>query len=100
MLNAYFVDTITHKKAGGVDKYGEPLAATSVTIKGYIDRKTRLVRTNPGGEQVVSSAMILVSDSNSIDHEDKFYFDGVDHVILEIREAKHFSKTHYEVYVA
>jgi hypothetical protein len=100
MLNAYFVDTIIHKKTGGVDKYGEPSAATSVTIKGYIDRKTRLVRTNPGGEQVVSSAMILVSDSNSIDHEDKFYFDGVDHVILEIREIKHFSKTHYEVYVA
>ena len=100
MVNAYLVDTITHKKTGGVDKYGEPNATTDVKIKGYIDRKTRLIRTNPGGEQVISSAMVMVSDDNSIDHEDSFYFDGADHVILEIREIKHFSKTHYEVYLA
>jgi len=99
MINAYFVDAITRVRHNGYDKWGEPLATTSVSFNGYIERKTRLVR-NFAGEQVVSSAMIYCPATLTITHEDKMNFDGADHVILNIVKQKDFSATHTEIYVA
>ena len=101
MLNAYFVDPIVLVAAPNPaqDKWGEPLPVTLVSFKGYIDRKTRLIR-NFAGEQVVSSALVLTPHDLTIIHEDKLRFDGEDHAILNIAEQKHFSKTHYEVFCA
>jgi hypothetical protein len=99
MLDAYFVDAITLVRSNGYDKWGEPLATTSVSFSGYIERKTRLVR-NFAGEQVVSSAMIYCPATLTITHEDKMNFDGADHVILNIVKQKDFSATHIEVFVA
>ena len=98
MLNAYFVDSIVLVQSGGVDKWGEPLPVTLVSFKGYIARRTRLIR-NFAGEEVVSSATVLTPYDLTIIHEDKLRFDGSDHAILNIAEQKHFSKTHYEVFV-
>jgi len=96
-MNVYFTDTLTLKKTT-FDLWGEPTVTTS-TIKGRIIFKTRMV-LNLQGEQVVSSARVLLDKDSGVSHSDKLYFDGRDHPILSIDKKKDFSERHIEVSVA
>jgi len=89
MVDTVIIKTIT------IDEWGEP-TETESTVKGRIDYKTRMVR-NEKGEQVVSSARIMIDSKVSITHQDKLYFDTRDHAILNINKKKDFSNQYIEV---
>lgn len=105
-MGAYDVDDITLWKWNGDDEWGEPIAPTELSVKGYADYKTRLVR-NVAGEQVASGVTIYFMNKNNIDtalervlgHEDKIQLTGENfkRPIISIGQPKAFSNPHYEV---
>ena len=128
MITAYCVDEITILQWNGTDSWGEPESGSMVTVKGYVDWKTRLVRNRRGGqggvqtpEEVVSSCMVylprkrtIAALGRAISFEDRIildqggvveYYSGMpenalSRAIIDIRLPKDFSSPHYEVYLA
>jgi len=106
LTSVYDVDSLTLWKWNGDDEWGEPIEPTELSVKGYVDYKTRLVR-NIAGEQVASEVTIYFMDKNNIDtvlgrildHEDKIQLTGEDfkRPIISIGQPKAFSNPHYEV---
>ena len=119
LVNAYCVDEVTILKYMGNDTWGEPLSGEVITIKGYVEWKTRLIRDQKG-EEVVSSIMIylpkrkllnalgrrlLLEDRIIVDQGGVEIYSGMpdaseDRAIVDIRQPKDFSNAHYEVYLA
>jgi len=101
-------DDITVIRYGGHDTWGDELETETAPVKGRIEYKTRLVM-NLSGEQVISSASILLPESidgelfRDLIHEDMLKFDGVEHAIIRINTPKAFGNFFvfkYEVFVA
>jgi len=109
MINAYCVDEITIVQWNGNDSWGDPESGTMVTVKGYVEWKTRLVR-NARGEEVASSVMVYLPAKieraaylgRELMLEDRIILDGADfnRAIIEIRKPKDFSHPHYEVFLS
>lgn len=115
MINAYCVDEITILAWNGNDSWNEPLSGTAVTVKGYAEWKTRLVR-DLKGETVPSSVMIYLPKKieraaylgRPLSHEDRVQLAGeaFDRSIITIVTPKDFSPNtalfgpHYEVYLS
>ena len=106
--NAYMTDDISIIRYGGYDSWNQPLATKNIAVKGRIEYKTRLMM-NLSGEEVVSSASILLPESidtkifRDLIHEDILKFDGVEHAVIRINTPKAFSSFFvfkYEVFVA
>jgi len=105
LIKAYMVDSLTLWKWNGDDPWGEPIASTELSVKGYMDYKTRLVR-NITGEQVASTATVLLHKNDidtalgrALDHEDKIQLteENFKRPIISIGQPKAFSNPHYEV---
>jgi len=127
LVNAYCVDEVTILKYMGNDTWGEPLSGEVITIKGYVEWKTRLV-TGPRGEEAKmakASALspvtvylpkrkVVLALERGLLMEDRIildqggteeYYSGMpdealSRAIVEIRQPKDFSSPHYEVYLA
>ena len=120
MINCYCVDEVTILKYMGNDSWGEPASAETISIKGYVEWKTRLIR-NSKGEEVISSCMVYLPKrklenalGGSLFLEDRMIVDqggvvsrygqlpsnSLDRAIVDIRQPKDFSSPHYEVYLA
>jgi hypothetical protein len=109
MMDAYCVDEITILRWNGQTSWGEPVSGTEITVKGYVDWKTRLVR-NSTGEQVTSAVMVYLPKKveragylgRKLSHEDRIWLpdESFDRAIIEIRRPKDFSHEHLEVYLA
>jgi hypothetical protein len=109
MLNAYAVDAITIIRWAGNDQWGEPAASTSLSVRGYVDYKSRLVRDGKG-EQVVSGALVYLGTAvevtgilgRQLSLEDRLILPGEtrERAIIEIRRPKALTNLHLEVYVA
>jgi len=105
-INAYCVDEVTILKWTGYDQWNEPLSGEIITVKGYVEWKTRLVR-NIKGEDVVSRVMIYLPKKidkllgRELLHEDRFIIESgfSDRSIIDIRQPKAFSGPHYEIYL-
>ena len=105
MLNAYSVDTFTLWKWNGTGAWREPVAPTELTVRGYVEYKTKLVR-NIVGEQVASTVQIYIHKANidaalgrALNHEDRITISGdsFDRPIISIGQPKDFSHPHYMV---
>jgi len=123
MMNVYAVDEVIILKSNGYDSWGEPESGEMVTVRGYVEWKTRLVR-NRKGEEAVSSCVVylpkrrtilalgrglqledrMIVDQNGMGTHEEYYSgmpdDSLDRAIIDIRQPKHFSRPHYEVYLA
>lgn len=99
MLRAYCIDDITILRDAGEDSWGEPLTPTQIEVKGYVEWKTRLIR-NIVGEQVVSRGKVYILYDGNLTHKDRVKIDGIEYVILDIREGKDFSVIFQELYLA
>ena len=109
MINTYMVDPLTIIRWNGNDDWGEPLSASFIDVKGYIEWKTRLVR-NQRGEEVVSGVTVMLPKKidrpayldRALCHEDRIQIGGedFDRAIIEIKTPKDFSHPHYEVALA
>ena len=120
MMNCYAVDTIIIIKHMGNDSWGEPESGEQVTVKGYVEWKTRLVR-NSKGEECVSNVMVYLPKRKTVNAlgrglqlEDRLiidqggveeYYSGMpdnslDRAIIDIRQPKDFSSPHYEIFLA
>jgi hypothetical protein len=120
MMNCYCVDEITIIKHMGNDSWGEPESGEMVTVKGYVEWKTRLIR-NSRGEECVSSCMIylprrrtvnalgrgllmedriILDQGGAVEHYSGMPDEALSRAIVEIRQPKDFSSPHYEVSLA
>ena len=104
MLRAYMQDTISVIYSNGNDTRGEPLATTTIIMKGYVVWDTHLIRGIPG-EKVISSPMIArgrvyVMPERRITHADIIKIGTVEYAILDITRAKDFSENHQELHLA
>jgi len=109
MINVYLVDPLTIVKWNGNDTWNEPLSASLIDVKGYIEWKTKLVR-NLQGEEVVSSVTVMLPKKidkaaylgRALCHEDRIQIgsEDFDRAIIEIKTPKAFSGGHYEVNLA
>ena len=101
------VDEITILKWNGNDENNEPLSGDIITVKGYVEWKTRLVR-DIKGEQVVSRVTVLLPKKidgplgRQLLHEDRLIIESgfYDRSIINISQPKAFSMPHYEVYLS
>src|SRR4030042_299774 len=100
---AYCVDEITILKWTGYDAWNEPLSGETITVKGYVEWKTRLVR-NIKGEEVVSAVTVHMPKKidaqlgRELRHEDRLIVGGsLEWGIIAIQEPKDFSSPHYVV---
>ncbi len=97
-------DTISVIYSNGNDARGEPLATTTVVMKGYVIWDTHLIRGIPG-EKVISSPMIArgkvyVMPERRITHADIIKIGTVEYAILDITRGKDFSENHQELHLA
>lgn len=106
MISSYAVDKITIVKWNGNDKWGEPIAKDNITVRGYVEWKTRLVK-NIKGEDVISMVRVYLQMKRTdkalgraLRHEDRLTVDGMERAIIAIAEPKSFSCPHYEVDLA
>ncbi|MCK9598413.1 MAG: hypothetical protein WC583_02755 [Candidatus Omnitrophota bacterium] len=106
MISSYTVDRVTIVRWNGNDQWGEPNAKTNVSVRGYVDWRTRLVK-DISGEDVASSVTVYLqmrrTDAalgRALRHEDRLIVDGMERAIINIREPKSFSCPHYEVFLA
>lgn len=88
MINAYLQDDITIRKVT-YDQWGTPSTSDTSTV-GRFTFKTKLVRNN-AGEQVVSSANVLLKPDESVAHEDKIVYSGKEYSIISIEVQKDFT---------
>ena len=106
MINAYCVDEVTILKWTGYDQWNEPLSGEIITVKGYVEWKTRLVR-NIKGEEVISRVTTHLPKKidkllgRKLIHEDRLIIESgfYDRSIINIHRPKAFSMPHYEVYL-
>jgi hypothetical protein len=62
-------DTLTVKKAEGLDGWGRSTATNSLTYKCRIDGSTKLIRNN-AGQEVVAKGQILIKGVADIQYTD------------------------------
>ncbi len=98
MIGAYLKDILTIVRHGTRDQYGTEGATTSEAAKGFIQWKSKLVLSIKG-EQVLSSASILMRYDSTLTHEDKITIDGVEHLIIAIEKVRDFSTRGMRVYI-
>lgn len=110
-INAYCVDEVTILKWNGYDQWNEPLSGEVITVKGYVEWKTRLVRdikgenVNTGRPSAISPVTVYLPKKidkllgRELLHEDRIIIGSgfYDRSILDIRKPKAFSGPHYEV---
>jgi hypothetical protein len=111
MIGAYLIHSITLKQYKGKDQWGDPVAATSRTIKARVEYRETVVQKT-GTESVVSRMKVLLTNRdiitadfstraiNTIAYEDKITVDGVDHDIYQIATQSDFCQRYMEVYLA
>jgi len=123
MMNVYAVDEVIILKSNGYDSWGEPESGEMVTVRGYVEWKTRLVRDRKG-EEAVSSCVVylpkrrtilalgrglqledrMIVDQNGMGTHEEYYSgmpdDSLDRAIIDIRQPKDFSRPHYEIFLA
>lgn len=107
MISAYCVDEVTIVQWNGVDQWNEPLSGTVISVKGYVEYKTRLVRDIKGEERVSSVTVMLPKKIDTqlgrpLAHEDRLIIgeESIERAILSIQQPKAFSRPHYEVALA
>ncbi len=99
MISAYLRDSLTIVRHGTRDEWGTESAATEEAVLGYIEWGTRLVR-DIKGEEVASSANILLAYDATLTHEDRIRIDGVEHPIISIALVKDFTTRAMKVFIA
>jgi len=98
MINAYCNDMATLVTSGGYDDNGRPNAETESSVKTkYFDKRRLIMDTK--GEQIVASGYFLLPEDTTITNEDKIKIDSVEYIVKSIEKAKHFSQSHYKVWV-
>jgi len=107
MINAYCVDPIIILKWNGYDEWNEPLSGEIISVKGYVEYRTKLVRDIRGEERVSSVTVkmpkkIDVELGRPLSHEDRLIVgeESIERSIINISQPKAFSRPHYEVYLA
>ncbi|MEN6311204.1 MAG: hypothetical protein ABFD80_06655 [Acidobacteriota bacterium] len=99
MINAYLRDALTIVRHGTRDQWGSEGATTEEAALGYIEWTTRLVR-NIKGEEVASSANILLPYDATLTHEDRIKIDGVEHSIITVQLVKDFTTRAMKVFIS
>lgn len=97
MLNAYLQDNIIIRKIT-YNEWGVPTAEDISTL-GRFEFKTKLVRNN-AGEQVVSSANVLLKPDEDVLHEDKIVYSDKEYSIISIEIQKDFTNRVIKVNLA
>lgn len=95
MLDLYYTDTITVTTATK-NQWQEVTGTTIATHKCRFEFMSRLIK-NMQGEDVVSSAQVFMGTDPG--HDATITYNGVAYVIIKIQEMKHFSTTHYMVFL-
>lgn len=90
MSDVYDVDSFTLNIHGGYDANNMPLAGTTATKAGFIERKQRIA-VNIKGENVLSSANIFIDYLPDVTLEDTVTFDSRNWNIVAIGVEKDFS---------
>lgn len=98
MINSYLKDVVTVVRHGIRDQYGTEGSTTTELVRGYIEWKTRLA-LNIKGEEVLSSASILMRYDATLTHEDRITIGGVEHLILAIELVRDLSVRGMKVYI-
>jgi len=100
VIESYLTDTVTLIAPPTLSTTGRVTATgDESTVAARVDNRTRLVR-NVAGEQVVSSARVLLSDATAITHKYKIRVSGVDREILAINVRQDFTARFKEVFLA
>lgn len=98
MIGAYLKDTVTIVRHGTRDQYGTESGTTNEAVKGFLQWKTRLV-LNLQGEEVLSSASVLMRYDATLTHEDKIIVGGVEHPILAIELVRDLTVRGMRIYI-
>jgi hypothetical protein len=98
MSDVYDMDSFTLNIHGGYDTDNMPIAGSTATKAGFIERKQRIT-VDANGENVLSSANILMEYLSTITLEDTVTFDGKDWNIISIGIEKDFTTKKTRLYL-
>ena len=100
MINAYQQDVAYRRYYSSYDKWGEPVG--SINEDAYECRwifKTQWI-TIKGGEMVKSNAFILLDSGTPVDHKDRWMYQSMEYITLDIQKPKAFNAINFvKVYV-
>lgn len=89
MVTAYLTDTVTIRRAGGLDGYNEPIAPTDETgVPARVTHQTKIVRNGQGAEVVSVGNATL---KTAVGFPDLILHAGRSYAICCIEELKRFS---------
>lgn len=90
MVTAYLTDTVTVRRADGLDEYNEPLPHTDETgVPARVTHQTRIVRNAQGAEVVSVGNAVL---KTAVGFTDIIIHNGHTYAICSIEEVKQFSR--------
>jgi hypothetical protein len=98
MGDIYDLDTFTLTTSGGYTAQNVPVAGTSTTKKGLVERRIRLV-IDEKGEECQSSANIHLEGNITVTTEDIITLDGARRVIIAVEHPKDFTRQTTVIYL-
>lgn len=98
MSDVYDMDSFTLNIHGGYDTNNIPFDPSTAAKAGFIEQKQRLV-VDANGEDILSSANILMDYLAIVTLEDTVTFDGKDWSIIAIGVEKDFTNIKTRLYL-
>jgi hypothetical protein len=76
--------TLTVKKAGAVNDFGQKATASTITLQARIEKTNRLILDSNGGRESQVIARVFVKSDADVVKEDLVTLDGEDMIVLDV----------------
>jgi len=97
MIGSYTNETVIISAPGAKDKWGEPGASTSETVKARVEEGNYILR-NTEGQDIVSNIRVFMK-KRTLQYDYKITYSGNEYSIAKIEHLKDFSMVYLVVYL-
>jgi len=97
MIGSYTNETVTISVPGAKDKWGEPGASTTETVKARVEEGRYILR-NTEGQDLISNIRVFIK-ARILEYDYKITYSGNEYSIAKIEHLKEFSTVYLIVYL-
>ena len=97
MIGSYTNETVTISVPGAKDKWGEPGASATETVKARVEEGNYIIR-NTEGQDMISNIRVFLK-ARTLEYDYKFTYSGQEYSIARIEHLKEFRTVYILVYL-